>query len=416
MRPITVHQVDCLDVLAELDDHSIDAIITDPPYGLSSHSTAKIAEVISAWAAGDDGRVPKGGRGFMSAGWDTFVPPPAVWRECLRVLRPGGHLAAFAGSRTVDLMGLSLRLAGFDIRDSLAWIHGQGLPHGADIGKQVPGFTGWKTALKPAVEPIVLARAPMAGTAAANVAAHGTGALNIDACRIRHRNAADLAESAGESRHGDFGTAQGGNSIYGDFTTLGAKANYDGSAGRFPANVVISHSPECRQIGEKTVKSDTHYPAARPAGGIGITGHLGQTDLIESGSGSEVVTAFDCAPDCQVSALDGMSSVGDDVGGASRFFYCPKASSAERPKYIDDDGQPIQHMTVKPLELMRWLTRLLTPAGGTVLDPFAGSGTTIEAACIEGFAAIGIEREAEYIPLIRQRIERVTADDSVFTA
>src|SRR5699024_8435327 len=233
-----------------MDADSIDVISTDPPYGLSATDPSKVNEAIGAWVSGDREHMPKG-RGFMGADWDAFVPPPALWDECLRVLKPGGHLAAFAGSRTYDLMGLSIRLAGFEIRDGLSWIYGSGMPHGQNMGKSVeaqitrgasssrrlkdveqsgggaeyevthrvngkvsqrqpvahgreyaPGvaearrWQGWSTSLKPAQEPIVLARKPMAETSVArNVLAHGTGAIHVDACRVEHRTEADRAES-----------------------------------------------------------------------------------------------------------------------------------------------------------------------------------------------------------------------------
>ena len=231
----TIIHGDCLEELKKLDDNSIDAVICDPPYGLSNTKPKQVADVLAAWVTGDTKVVPAG-KGFMGASWDGFVPPPAVWEECMRVLKPGGHMAVFAGARTQDLMGLSIRLAGFEIRDGLSWITGTGFPKGQDIGKQIDkmkgakrevvgsgsagaGFNpvkgfgsgvttvgdkvssqtwdvtapatdearrwdGWNTQLKPAQEPIVLARKPLDGTVANNVLAHGVGGLNIDACRV----------------------------------------------------------------------------------------------------------------------------------------------------------------------------------------------------------------------------------------
>jgi hypothetical protein len=237
----TLYLGDCLDILPTLPDASIDAVVCDPPYGLSELAAATVVQAIAAWMAGDRTHVPDG-RGFMGKDWDRFVPPPGVWDECLRVLKPGGHLVAFAGARTVDLMTLSIRIAGFDIRDSLHWIYGSGFPKSLDVSKAIdkaagaqrevvgdkldrPGYhlhghdsgtgalgrgisattaesrlraaqitapatpeaarwSGFGTALKPAHEPIVLARKPLAGTVAATVLAYGTGALNIDGCRV----------------------------------------------------------------------------------------------------------------------------------------------------------------------------------------------------------------------------------------
>lgn len=365
-----------LDHLRSMPDGSIDSVICDPPYGLSNADPAHVTQAITRWASGEREFVPSGA-GFMGAGWDSFVPPPALWDECLRVLNPGGHLAAFAGSRTMDLMGLSIRLSGFEIRDSLAWIYGSGMPHGQDVGKVVEKqgggdqWEGWNTALKPSFEPIVLARKPLAErTVASNVLSHGTGAMNIDATRIAHRSEADRAESEGKNRNGDYGTRPGRNTIYGDFSMVESR-NYDGSKGRHPANTIITHSSDC---------------------------------------------AEDCAIGCQVAELDSMAPGGPSRfflttaadGAPTRFMYSARASAKERPKYTDDDGKVVQHISVKPLEVMRWLVRLLTPPGGTVLDPFAGSGTTMEAAALEGFDSIVVEMDDQHIPLIFQRAERVS--------
>lgn len=424
-----------LDHLRSMPDDSVDSVVCDPPYGLSNTDSKHVTEAITKWVSGEREFVPSG-RGFMSQEWDSFVPPPALWDECLRVLKPGGHLAAFAGSRTMDLMTLSIRLAGFDLRDSLAWIYGSGMPHGQNVGKTVEAHlrTGksnsralraveqdgdgeeyyqyqkingkmsdrghvtsrktfapsmdeakkwhdWNTALKPAFEPIVLARKPLAEPSVArNVLAHGTGALNIGATRIPHRSAADLAESTEKNRHADFGTAPGRNKVYGDFSTVASK-NYSGAAGRHPANVVLTHADGCVRAAED----------------------------------------WDCAPGCQVAELDSSAPSPKGVGGPSRFFlvtepatrfvYSGKARPSERPKHVAEDGTVTQHVSVKPLEVMRWLVRLLTPSGGMVLDPFAGSGTTLEAAAREGFDVVTVERDERYLPLITERAARVESLD-----
>ena len=182
----TIHHGGALDVLRAMPDESVHSIVTDPPYGLSNTDPRHVAETIARWGSGDREYVPSG-RGFMGKEWDAFVPPVAVWDECLRVLKPGGHLLAFAGSRTADLMGLAIRLAGFEMRDSLAWIYGSGFPKSHDVGKSTGAeqWEGWGTALKPAHEPIIMARKPLAEkTVARNVLAHGTGAINVDACRV----------------------------------------------------------------------------------------------------------------------------------------------------------------------------------------------------------------------------------------
>lgn len=356
-----VIHADCLTALRDMPDASVDAVVTDPPYGLSNTTPAQVAETITRWVSGDREYLPTG-RGFMGHEWDGFVPPPAVWDDCLRVLKPGGHLLAFAGSRTHDLMTLGIRLAGFDIRDSIAWLHAQGFPKA-------------KSQLKPAHEPIILARKPPKGSIAANVLEHGTGALNVDACRI----SADPEDDLNRARIGGFSDS----AIYGTSNGYGMRA---ARSGRWPANVVLDESQAAeldRQSGN--VKTGATKPHRRDP---------------------------DSSPMFKVGKWMTHSQPASE-GGASRFFkvieydapfmYCAKAPKSERP-VIDGTAHP----TVKPVTLMRWLVRMVTPPGGTVLDPFAGSGTTLEAAILEGFNPIGIERDPNYLPLIRHRIERAT--------
>ena len=401
----------------------------------------------------------------MGRAWDSWVPGPEVWRECLRVLKPGGHVLAFAGTRTVDLMALALRLAGFEIRDALAWHYGSGFPKSLDVSKVVdahergrlvarkiayfmgdrgmtaadlaaraglasassvldwtvgghvpsdanwlriktaldigsdeeaayerevlsfrPGadrrgdetvlglghsgavaitapataaareWSGWGTALKPSWEPIILARKPLAGTVAANVLEHGAGALNVNGCRVEAP-----------------------------------------TAGRWPPNAVLVHPPHC--------------------------------DGDRNGRG--------CVEGCPVGEMgrqsgeSHMPAIVSDSGTAARFFYQAKASRAEREAGVGGELRAVadvtgrrpgsaglknpasgigsmprrnHHPTVKPVDLMRWLVRLVTPPGGTVLDPFTGSGTTGCACAVEGFGFIGIEREPEYADIARQRV------------
>jgi DNA modification methylase len=485
---VTVHLGDCLDVLAGLPDSSVHAVVCDPPYGLSDTTSAQVADTLVKWVTGDRGYVP-GGRGFMGKTWDGFVPPPAVWDECLRVLVPGGHLLTFAGTRTADLMSIGLRLAGFDIRETLVWAYGQGFPKNLDVGKAIdklvgvegswrredhpgrvgartrPGdtfgqsdhrngenpeglrhvyeaasdqgqqWTGWGTALKPSYEPIVMARKPFAGTIAENVLAHGTSALNIDGCRIPFASDADRAESEGKNAHARFGTEPGGNNVYGDFTQT-ERVDYDGSKGRWPTNLILAHAPGCEQIGTIT----------EVVGG-GSAGSSGFVDGYERGDGfvgsSVTSPVWQCVAGCPVGAMDGQSGTSRsrpgppraagsgtgegwrmtatgaeyaDEGGASRFFsqveldvpglfYVAKANTKERPSTEDAAGR-VTHPTVKPVALMRHLVRLVTPPGGVVLDPFAGSGTTGEAALLEGMRSVLIEREPDYVPLIAQRLDR----------
>lgn len=370
---------DCLEELKKIPDNSVDSIVTDPPYGLSNTKPAQVADVLRSWISGDTNVVPAKRGGFMGKDWDSFVPPPAVWEECYRVLKPGGHMAVFAGTRTQDLMGLSIRLAGFEIREQLNWIYGTGFPKSMDVSKAIdkaagaerevlserPAYgiggkgilnghsegatakvtapatdeakkwEGWGTALKPATEPIVLARKPLEGTVANNVLTHGTGGLNIDACRVGD-DVRPKGASTGEvlSENSSMSGPNTARTVVGTVT------------GRFPANVLL----------------DEHAAEAM-----------------------------------------------DEQKGTSSFFpvfkYQAKAPKKERPVIEKEDGTKVQHPTVKPVALMEWLVTLVTPANGVVLDPFAGSGTTLQAAINEGFDPIGVEQDVDYIQLINKRLD-----------
>jgi DNA modification methylase len=468
---VTLYHGDNRAVLANMDSDSIDSCVTDPPYEL----------------------------GFMGKGWDGsgIAYDVELWVEVWRVLKPGGHLLAFGGTRTWHRLAVAIEDAGFEVRDSMAWLYGSGFPKSLDVSKAIdkkrddkqavarvaehmldslqksgksrseidahfgtanvsqywfsphrnaqvvpvdkwpwvrewlsigqeldaevwrlngrkgtPGeawaerevigerdvpighafagdtyggdssnqtvditapatpaaeqWQGWGTALKPAHEPIVVARKPLIGTVAENVLTHGTGALNIDGCRIgtdggtKRDGKADQPNDAGWENMRGHGVAEI-------------------AAGRWPANVILDESQAAeldRQSGVTT-------------GRIGMTQH---------GSGTNSVYGTYARTE-QSTVTDGTP----DTGGASRFFYTAKASKRERPNV---DG--ISHPTVKPIKLMQYLVRLVTPPGGTILEPFAGSGTTLEAATIEGFNSIGIELTDEYLPLIVQRLNRHT--------
>jgi hypothetical protein len=373
---VTVHHGDCLDVLRGLPDASVDAVVCDPPYGL----------------------------GFMGREWDD-LPPGEEWaRECLRLLKPGGHLLAFGGSRTWHRLACAIEDAGFELRDSIAWLHGQGFPKG-------------KGQLKPAFEPVVVGRK------------RGPIWLNIDACRVD----GEPRSTGTRNPHAISGV----NGTYGRDLRTDRQQRYDANkpAGRWPTNVLLGHADGCEQIGTLEVRSNTC-----PAGAASIYGtEMADRDRTPAGYGREIVPAWQCVPGCPVGELDRQSgtltSPGSyarstevvnnvygasnarpvqhghgDSGGASRFFptfrYEAKAPTAERPKV---DG--VAHPTVKPVDLMRWLVRLVTPPGGLVLDPFAGSGTTGEACIAEGFRALLIEREATYLPLIVARLSKPIQPD-----
>lgn len=468
---------DSIEVLRTLEPESVDAVVTDPPYGLGNTSPKHVAECLRAWSAGETWQ--PSGRGFMGREWDAWVPPPELWREVLRVLKPGGHALIFAGSRTQDLMSVSLRLAGFEVRDVIMWLYGSGFPKSLNVSKaidkqrddqsevyevtswiratrdargltnrminerfgvgdmarhwtdvppngkqpsvppldQVPKlldvlgvqwsevpprvqhllvelnlrkgqpaptwferevigehkrdmggigagasdarrmgvdrritasatdearkWEGWGTALKPAYEPVILARKPLSGTVARSVLEHGTGAINIDASRV---------------------------------------------GGRFPANLMMDEHAASQldaQSGER--RSGARKP-----------GLYAQRDATTYGqyNGAE------------------LGELKASRGGASRFFYSPKASKAEREAGLEgrDTKRANTHPTVKPIELMRYLVRMVTPPDGTVLDPFAGSGSTLCAAALEGFKHIGVEREEEYVTIARARVAHWTAE------
>lgn len=377
----TVWHADCIEAMSLLDAESVDSIVTDPPYGLSELKPAMVVKALEAWISGDRSHVPDA-RGFMGKAWDAFVPPPAVWDECMRVLKPGGHLLAFAGSRTFDLMGLSIRLAGFEIRDSIAWLYGSGFPKSLDVSKAIDkaagaerevvkegtrganrpyvsgqsqgksyrfggdasttapatdaarDWDGWGTALKPAFEPIVVARKPLGGSVAANVLAYGTGALNIDATRV---------EASGRRKIESVGRTDPG-TLYGSGLD-GSRAAGVTDEGRWPTNVVLDES-QATELDRQSGVS---------------TSRVGKPRSASSGAGW------------------GMTATGseyDDEGGASRFFptfrYEAKAPSAERPSIVDEQGNTVQHPTVKPLDLMRYLIRLVTPRGGGRLGAVRG--------------------------------------------
>lgn len=386
---IEVHHGDCIEVMRSLPDNSVDSIVTDPPYGL----------------------------GFMGKEWDA-LPPGEEWaRESLRVLKPGGHLLSFGGTRTWHRLAVAVEDAGFEIRDSIAWMYGSGFPKSHDVSKGIDkaagaerlmvgkkdryrdgiqranqGATGgeflglangvdaitapatpaaaqwqgWGTALKPAFEPVVVARKPFKGTVAGNVQEWGVGAINVDGCRIGGGDPRPAREAAGRS-----GAVSGSG-------LEGSKAIEDTTAGRWPANVVLDeHAAE--ELDGQSAPNMHSAGAAREC-----VGEFNNGGMFGIGGGKT-------------------PRIGDS-GGASRFFYVAKAPKRERPVV---DG--VAHATVKPLTLMRWLVKLVTPPGGTVLEPFAGSGTTVEACIIEGFHCIAIEREAEYLPLIQARIDRQDA-------
>ena len=333
---------DALEVLKGMADNSVDAVVTDPPYGIS----------------------------FLGHKWDYDVPTTELWVECLRVLKPGGHLLAFAGTRTQHRMAVRIEDAGFEIRDMIAWVYGSGFPKSKNLQGE---WKGWGTTLKPAMEPITMARKRFAGGVAECVEQNGTGALNIDGCRIGTTKDVPGAVKSGRPIHAaSWLKKHGHGSGYGprEMDQSGMNPNI----GRWPANFIHDGSDEIEQ-GMPLVKTGI----CKKYSGGGYSGGLEKRDD---------------SPNAEN---------GGDSGSASRFFYCAKADKEDRDEGLPR-GTSSDHPTVKPTKLMRYLVRLVTPPKGVVLDPFTGTGSTGKAAALEGFGFIGIEREAEYVAIAKARI------------
>ena len=401
---------DCLEEVQKLVDKGVqvDSIVTDPPYHLTS-IVERFGKEGSAPAKDKDGAFQRQSKGFMGKEWDggDIAFRKETWELFMKVLKPGGHLLAFSGSRTYHRMAVAIEDAGFDIRDQIMWLYGSGFPKSLNIGKSVDKklgneriktgqtkthsnkgmpqaeertaigagafgqeveeeitvgtseWEGWGTALKPAHEPIVLARKPLSeNSIVANVLKHRTGGIHIDACRVE-----------GEKQTRDSNPVMNGGK-YGQNENADREEITPDTKGRFPSNVMHDGSEEVLKVFPSTSKS-------AGGGGVKITGK----NVYGKYNGRE---------------YDKTIGYGDE-GSVARYFYCPKTSKSEK-------GNDNTHPTVKPLKLMRYLCRLITPKGGTVLDPFMGSGSTGIAAKDEGFEFIGIEREKEYFEIAEQRV------------
>lgn len=418
---VTVHIGDASVVLQGVPDASVDALVTDPPAGISFMGRS--------WDQDHGGRV----------GWVRAFA--AIFRECQRVLRPGAHGLVWALPRTSHWTATALEDAGFEIRDIVHHHFGSGFPKSLDVSKAIdkaagaerevvgpapyrrgragqaysntrrlsydypPGpetapttdaarqWQGWGTALKPATEHWILVRKPLAeSNVAANVLVYGTGALNIDGCRV---------PGAPPSVPQPSLNSPTGN-VYGFQTGHGRNGEMSTAAGRWPANLVLSHAEGCRPIGTQQVQSTA-----------GVRGKRACALINDDGWQPKI---WDCVEDCPVAELDRQSAatkLAPTPSPTSRFFYVAKASSVERSQGLPK-GQRNTHPTVKPLQLMRYLCRLITPPGGLILDPFAGSGTTLVAAKAEGFQAIGIEQDSQWLSVIAARCQAVQHQPSLF--
>lgn len=432
---VVLHHGDCLDVLATLPDASVDAVITDPPYGLANTDPRHVEETFRRWINGERDYLP-GGRGFMGKEWDAFVPPVAVWDECLRVLKPSGHVLTFAGSRTVDLMTLGLRLAGFDIRDSIAWLYGSGFPKSLDVSKAIDKRREEDRAPVDAVRSWLNERRVGAGFSHDAVnkhfghASNGGGSSSAWMTNPTSRRLPtwdqwqELKSLFGfgddmdaevwrlNGRKGKPGDNFEGREVLSERTAIRDDAGWarEAGSGMFqPGERTIQETapatPEAeRWQGWGTALKPAFEPivmARKPLAGTVAA------SVLEHGTGALNIDATrigDGRWPANVILDESQAAVLDENGGASRFFYTAKAPKSERPVV---DG--VAHPTVKPVSLMSWLVRLVTPPGGTVLEPFAGSGTTVEAAMREGFNVVAVEREADYLALILARIDRENA-------
>jgi site-specific DNA-methyltransferase (adenine-specific) len=375
---------DSLHFLRDQPDNRYDSFVSDPPYALVSITKRFANSPRSERTENTENPYGRTGRGFMGQRWDNGDTAHSIefWEECLRVLKPGAHVVAFAGTRTYHRLACAIEDAGFEIRDQIGWCFGSGFPKSHNAGN------GWGTALKPAWEPICLARKPLVGTVAENVLQHGTGAINIDGCRIHADDAKGYEYTVARTMPG------AGQNKTGERKQQGVSFTGKTQDGRWPANLIHDGSDEVVEAfpdapgQQQDVALDA--PSARTGNVYGKMNRHGEksADRRYHDRGS---TDF--------AALPGMRR--DDSGSAARFFYAAKADT--------DDRLGSKHPTVKPIDLMQWLVRLITPKGGLVLDPFAGTGTTAEACFREGMRCMLVERETEYHDDIRRRMALVMA-------
>lgn len=420
---VTLHHGDCLKVLKTLKANSFHSLVSDPPYHLTSIVKRFGKTGSKPSGAGYDGAHRRMSKGFMGKKWDggDVAFQVETWKEVFRVLKPGAHLLAFSSTRNYHRMACAIEDAGFEIKDCVQWIFGSGFQKSHNVSKAInkkagvefeaevasgvgfmgpdgPGgysptknkmtqkgknvaaadkWKGWGTSLKPACELICMARKPLSEkTIIENVLKHGTGAINIDACRIKTDEMFNAPQSDPSKRRGVVGKAlQATGGAERNKAAQRASIERTTTLGRIPANVIHDGSNEVVRAFPRV--GNSHAPANE--------GSIRKNHVY--GADNKPRTFH-----------DGFL----DSGSAARFFYSPKADV--------DDRLGSHHPTVKPLDLIQYLVRLITPLGGTVLDLFAGTGTTGEAAWREGFKAVLIELEAEYVKDIRKRMSLAKLD------
>jgi DNA modification methylase len=413
-----IYHGDCLTVLKTFPDSSFDSILTDPPYGLGGRDPTP--EETLAYLQGADLNTGE----FMNKDWD--LPSVLVWKECLRVLKPGGYLMSFAGTRTLDILSIGIRMAGFTNRDTvpvemgppiLRWVRAQGMPKNVDVSKEFrkAGLTelsvqwaGYGTALKPYWEPILVFRKPIEeSTLLKQVASTGTGVINIEASRIKHSSLADLAKhkagvDAIKARGGKMGNSWKNSSDL-------SGANDVSNSGRLPPNIIFVHSDLCRKVGTQTVAMppiNRFDDGAKPFGGG--AGH----EYTSYHREDETLDVWECHPSCPIHHLNQQYQVPDggvakyflNVDPDSLFFYVTKPNLREKIMGLEE-GEENLHATVKPVKLMEYLVTMATPAKGIVLDLYCGSGTTCVAAVNKGFHFVGIEKEEPSVKTARSRVQ-----------
>lgn len=432
-----------VDVMRTLADNSIDSIVTDPPYGLSKE--ADMAEVLQCWLAGNEYK--HNSKGFMGKEWDSFVPSPMFWKECYRVLKPGGHVLSFFGTRTYDIGVMAMRLAGFEIRDQLCYAYGSGFPKGLNIGKAVDKYYGYNTNLKPSIEPICLARKPLEKglSIVENVLKWGTGAINIDGCRV-----------GSDEVYTNASKTLGNGIIYG---ASKPRQKSEIRIGRYPSNLLLDGSDEVKRMfpnttsggadGNRTKRSEFFFKGLNPLNTKGgLPSSSGSATRYFANLGYDLIDLLD-NPDIDIDSIDPLfytskaspgernaglkqrktvnadecSLFGQDVNTDVKqsrpsgvlfdktkqnpLEYCKTDDTFEAKQTTDGNSVPRlnTHPTVKPVRLMQWLVRLITPPGSICLDPFNGSGSTgIGCLLNRDIKYIGIDMDAEYIRISNARL------------